>query len=283
MTSLPVTVIIPTWNRAHLLPRALESVFRQTAPCSEVIVVDDGSTDDTAVILQRFQLHQPTLRVLRQANKGVAAARNLAINAAGNEYLAFLDSDDHWQRKKLEKQYAALSRSDFLISNTYEQWLRCGEHLNQKKIHIPRHGDIFEHSLRLCTVGMSTVMVRKVLFTKVGMFNEELCCCEDYDFFLRVSLFFSFLLLEEVLTVKEGGRADQLSHIYRMGMDEWRIASLCRLLAEQQLTEEQKSLAETELVRKLQIFGTGCLKYGRIELGQQYLAMIKHYQNTKKQ
>lgn len=277
MNALPITVIVPVWNRAHLLERALQSVFRQSMPCSEVIVVDDGSTDDTPAILSQLQRAYPVLRVLRQQNSGPAAARNLAIMAATYEYLAFLDSDDHWRKKKLEKQFAALAGSGFLVSHTYEKWLRCGKHLNQKKIHIPRHGDIFDHCLRLCAVGMSTVMAHREFFSRVGLFDEKLRCCEDYDLWLRASAAHPFLLVEDALTVKEGGRADQLSQIHRMGMDELRIGSLRNLLAGGQLTVRQEGMAKAELIRKLEIFGAGCLKHGRVELGQSYLAMRDQY------
>lgn len=282
MRIFPITVIIPTWNRAHLLERALDSVLRQTVCCSEIIVVDDGSTDETEALLAERKKKYPLLHVLRQENKGPAAARNLAIKAAKNEYLAFLDSDDHWYKTKLEKQFSSLAESDFLISHTYEKWLRRGKHLNQKKIHIPRHGDIFDHCLRLCAVGMSTVMVKKELFARVGLFDETMRCCEDYDFWLRTSAFYPFLLIEEVLTVKEGGRIDQLSQLYRVGMDEKRIASLRKLLAKNILTKQQQKSARLELLRKLRIFSTGCFKHGKTELGEKYLALIQQYQGADK-
>ncbi len=277
MSCLPITVILPTWNRALLLQRALSSVFRQSKPCSEVIVVDDGSTDDTSAILEEIRQQYPRLMVITQKNMGPAAARNSGIRAAKNDYLAFLDSDDHWQRKKLEIQFASLAKSDFLISHTYEKWLRGGKHLNQKKIHIPQHGDIFEHCLRLCAVGMSTVMAKRAFFDIVGLFDESLHCCEDYDLWLRASARLPFLLVEDALTVKEGGRDDQLSQKYRMGMDELRIGSIRRLLAAGELTERQKEMAQKELVRKMQIFGNGCIKHGRVELGEKYLALVDQY------
>ncbi len=276
MKYLPVTVIIPTWNRSALLQRALDSVFRQSAPCAEVIVVDDGSEDETPQLLKQQRDHQ-CLKVIRQKNRGAAAARNSGIAAAANDYIAFLDSDDHWQKKKLEVQFAAFADSDFLISHTYEKWLRNGQHLNQKKIHIPRHGDIFTHCLRLCAVGMSTVMVKKELFAITGLFDESMHCCEDYDLWLRASAKVPFLLVKERLTIKEGGRPDQLSRRYRMGMDELRIGSIRRLLASGSLRQGQQDVARKELLRKLKIFGAGCIKHGKIELGQKYLAMMDEY------
>ncbi len=260
------------------LGRALDSVFGQSISCSEIIVVDDGSTDETPQFLAEIRRKHKELNVIRlEENRGVAAARNLGIKAAANDYIAFLDSDDHWQKKKLEIQFNALADSDFLVSHTYEKWLRNGKHLNQKKIHIPQHGDIFEHCLRLCAVGMSTVMVKKSFFDIVGMFNESMHCCEDYDLWLRASAKLPFLLVAEALTIKEGGRPDQLSQRYRMGMDELRIGSICRLLAGE-VRVDKKEAARVELIRKLKIFGTGCMKHGRKQTGQKYLLLAARYE-----
>lgn len=266
MNFLPVTVIIPTYNRRNMLERAIDSVFRQSWPCAELVVVDDGSVDGTAEMLAGLSAKEPRLRLLTTAHQGPSAARNAGIAAATEKYIAFLDSDDHWQKRKLEKQYAALNKSDFLISHTRERWLRLGKHLNQKKIHIPRHGDIFDHCLQICAVGMSTLMVRRDLFTEVGLFDEDLLCCEDYDMWLRMALHHPFLLVDEALTIKEGGREDQVSFQYRVGMDALRIKSLRKLLAGT-MEPARRRLALAELIRKITIYAGGCCKHGREEEG----------------
>ncbi|MCK9173735.1 MAG: glycosyltransferase family 2 protein [Desulforhopalus sp.] len=266
MNFLPVTVIIPTYNRRIMLKRAMDSVFRQSWSCAELVVVDDGSEDGTAEMLAGISVKEPRLRLLTTAHQGPSAARNAGIAAATEKYIAFLDSDDHWQKRKLEKQYAALSASDFLISHTRERWLRLGEHLNQKKIHIPRHGDIFAHCLQVCAVSMSTLMVRRDLFTEVGLFDESLRCCEDYDLWLRIALHYPFLLVDEALTVKEGGREDQVSFQYQVGMDALRIKSLRKLLAGT-MEPPRRCLALAELIRKITIYAGGCCKHGREEEG----------------
>lgn len=279
MDSCPVSVIIPTFNRAAFLPRAIESVLRQTCQCAELVIVDDGSTDATKRLLNNLagQIKVP-FTVINQQNKGPAAARNQGVLNARHGFIAFLDSDDHWHRRKLEIQYQALVKSpEYRISHTFERWLRRGEHLNQKLKHIPRQGYIFDHCLELCAVGMSTVLLRRELFDQVGYFDESLRCCEDYDFWLRVSRNHPFLLVQTPLTVKEGGRVDQVSYQHRLGMDRLRIYCLEKLLKEDLLDENQYLMVFRELQRKAHIFGRGCLKHGRVNLGSYYLDLISEY------
>ncbi len=279
MVTCPVSVVIPTYNRAEFLHRAIDSVLRQSIDCDELIVVDDGSTDDTvAMVMEVKKRARIAISLIQQDNKGPAAARNSGIRLARNECIAFLDSDDHWLKTKLEKQYSKLSaNSDFVISHTRERWLRRGQHLNQKKKHIPRHGNIFDHCLQLCAVGMSTVMVKKRLFEEVGYFDESFLCCEDYDLWLRASSIYPFLLIDEPLTIKEGGRDDQVSYVYRLGMDELRINSIKNLLDNWSLNEQDYLLSLKELIGKASIFGNGCVKHGKVEQGNCYLAMIPRY------
>jgi glycosyltransferase involved in cell wall biosynthesis len=279
MNSCPVSVVIPTFNRCTLLPRAIDSIHRQTVQCEEIIVVDDGSTDSTRDYLASIAIEKKKiLKVIYQENRGPAAARNRGISEAKCDLIAFLDSDDHWHKRKLEFQYGLFrENNEFLISHTKEKWLRRGVHLNQKRKHIPQYGDIFQHCLLLCAVGMSTVMVKKELFMSVGNFDESMQCCEDYDFWLRVSCRFPFLLVDKPLTTKEGGREDQVSCIYRMGMDRFRIDSLKKLLDSDALSDKQYAFAYEEFVKKIHVFGNGCLKHGNTTIGNTYLDLISEY------
>jgi glycosyltransferase involved in cell wall biosynthesis len=280
MNSCPVSVIIPTFNRSLLLKRAIDSVLRQTVQCSELIIIDDGSTDNTQDVLHSLSTFAGiSFRVYQQKNTGPAAARNLGVCKSEFPFVAFLDSDDHWHKRKLEKQYRYLANSsDCQISHTREKWLRRGQHLNQKKKHIPRQGDIYDHCLQLCAVGMSTVMMKKEMFDHVGLFDESLRCCEDYDLWLRVSCKYPFLLVDEALTVKEGGRDDQVSSQYRLGMDQMRIYSLRKLLDNELLDSHRHLLALNEFKRKVRIFGNGCLKHNNADTGASYLDLIPVYE-----
>nr|WP_321464515.1 glycosyltransferase family A protein [uncultured Desulfobulbus sp.] len=275
-----ISVILPTYNRASFLERSLRSVFSQHLPCDEVIVVDDGSTDNSCALVEAMAGQAPcALRLLRQQNLGAAAARNAGIQAARGELLAFLDSDDWWLPRKLELQQAAMAATpDILISHTRELWFRHGQRVNQKKKHDPPGGDIFAASLRMCVVGMSTTMVRRELFARYGLFDETLPCCEDYDLWLRVGCREPFLRLPEALTAKDGGREDQLSTIHRLGMDVYRIRALCNLLDSGVLKPWQQRLAVDELARKCRIYAQGCYKHGRPDEGTRYQNLAAHYQ-----
>jgi len=269
-TSPPVSVIIPTYNRAGFLSRAVDSVLSQQYPRFELIVVDDGSTDGTKAVLDSYG---DRIRVITlPANRGPAAARNLGIQAARFELIAFLDSDDCFQPGKLALQAAAMeAHPESLISHTEEIWFRRGERLHPKKRHRKEGGDLFARSLELCVVGMSTVMARKELFARVGGFDESFPCCEDYELWLRCAVSHRFLLVAEPLTVKHGGRLDQVSVRYRVGMDRYRIRAIEKLLKRRDLTAEQRDLARRELARKCRIYGQGCIKHGRPDEGEIFL------------
>jgi len=264
-----ISIIIPTYNRAQQLIKAVNSVLAQSHRNMELIVVDDGSDDDT---VDQMQKYLADIVYIRQENRGPAAARNRGIERARYDILAFLDSDDRFAERKLEIQLAAMRRNpSYLISHTNETWYRKGRILNQKKKHQKKSGNIFRQSLKLCAVSMSTVMMRKDIFARYGFFDEEYPCCEDYEFWLRVSAKENFLLVGEPLTLKDGGRDDQVSFVYRTGMDKFRIQAIMKILTSGNLNEEQKEYARKELERKCRIYGTGCIKHGRREEGQYYL------------
>jgi glycosyltransferase involved in cell wall biosynthesis len=277
----PVSVIIPTFNRKSFLTRALNSVQNQTCRCAEIIIVDDGSTDGTEEYLESFK-SQSSLPVhyFKQSNKGPAAARNLGIAHSACKYITFLDSDDHWHKRKIEKQLQVmLQQPEYMISHTRERWMRNGVHINQKKKHLPKHGYIFSHCLDICTVSMSTVMVKRELFDLIGTFDQQFRCCEDYDFWLRVSCRYPFLLVDDTLTVKEGGRGDQVSAQYQVGMHKLHIQALDKLLKLELLDVLQVGQAERELLKKALIYGNGCVRHGRVEEGQRYLQLAASLQD----
>jgi len=172
-----ISVIIPTYNRASFLGRALDSVCRQTMACDEIIVVDDGSSDTTYEIIDTFAREcEVPVHYIFQENGGPARARNTGIGIAKFSHIAFLDSDDHWLKNKLKLQFDGLAGNpDMVISHTHERWYRRGIHLNQKKIHQPRSGNIFKHCLQLCAVGMSTVPEATVA-SAAGMKVAALSC-----------------------------------------------------------------------------------------------------------
>lgn len=266
-----VSVIIPTFNRADKVVRAVSSVLAQTYTDYEIIVVDDGSDDGTGSSLKQFE--KRVKLISHPENRGVSAARNTGINAAGSDLIALLDSDDHWLPDKLAVQVRYFTDNPEIVAcQTGEIWVRNGHRVNPMKKHIKPSGNIFEPSLKLCLVSPSAVMLRRSLLDEVGLFDEDLPVCEDYDLWLRISCRYPIHLLEENLIIKEGGHSDQLSSSLK-GMDRFRIRSMIKLLEEQVLDEAQKRAVFRELKEKCRIYGEGCLKRGKTEEGNYYLGL----------
>jgi len=269
-----ISVIIPTWNRADRLARALQSVFAQRLPPAEVIVVDDGSTDDTRRLV-RSQF--PDVRYLYQPHKGVSSARNAGIQAATGDWIALLDSDDHWLPGKLALQCEYLrTRPDYRICHCDEIWIRNGRRVNPMKKHAKRGGYIFRHCLPLCVISPSAVMIHRDLFGEIGLFDERLPACEDYDLWLRISAVHPVLYIDQPLIIKEGGHSDQLSRHY-WGMDRFRIHALEKMLASTVLDAANRAAALATLLDKLAIVIKGAVKHGNHELLGLYREKQHHY------
>ncbi len=254
-----VSVIIPTFNRARVLEKAIDSVLSQGHDNLELIVVDDGSTDTTPDLLAAYGRK---ITWICQKNQGVSAARNTGIRASSGALIAFLDSDDYWLPDKLAVQTAFLkARPDAYICQTDEIWIRNGVRVNPKKKHAKPSGDIFQRSLSLCLVSPSAVMLRRNLFDEVGFFDEVLPACEDYDLWLRIGCRYPVHLIDQPLIVKTGGHPDQLSR--QAGLDRYRIRSLSGLIASGRLSHTQRLQAIMVLKEKCRIYADGCRKRGR--------------------
>ena len=272
-----VSVIIPTYNRGWILGEAIDSVLAQDYTDYELIVVDDGSTDHTREILDSYERD---IIVVEQANSGVSAARNRGIAESRAQLVAFLDSDDLWLPQKLTHQVEFFKfNPDALICQTEETWLRNGVRVNPKKRHHKLSGMIFEPSLALCLVSPSAVMISKTLFDTVGLFDESLPACEDYDLWLRVSCRYPVFLIDEPLIIKRGGHADQLSKA--AGLDKYRIQSLTKIVKSGQLGESQTRAAVQTLKEKCDIFANGCRKRGREEEAKYYEVLAGTYSMTE--
>ncbi len=268
-----ISVIIPTYNRATMVTEAVDSVLAQTRVDFELIVVDDGSTDDTA---DKLRAHGPRLRYHKQSNKGVSAARNRGLELSGAPIVAFLDSDDLWMPDKLWIQHEYMAKHpEVLICQTEEIWRRNSRRVNPKKHHKKVSGEIFRQSLDRCLVSPSAVMVRRKLFETVGCFDESLPAAEDYDLWLRVAVDYPVPLLLKPLVIKRGGHPDQLSA--RPSIDRYRIRALEKLLSSGRLSRKQYELTWEALGRKCDIYGQGCLKRGKAEEGKAYLALPEKY------
>ncbi len=255
-----VSVIIPTYNRAELVVKAVNSVLAQTFADFECIVIDDGSTDETLMRLQ--EIDDCRLKVLTRRNGGVSAARNQAVSSSSGEFIALLDSDDEWVEDKLEKQISFMVEEELQISQTDEIWIRKGRRVNQCKKHEKPEGFFFRRSLEMCMISPSCVMFTREFWDDVGPFDESMPACEDYDLWIRAGLKYPVGLLRERLTVKHGGRPDQLSCSVGC-LDLYRMYAMAKLLVGKELDAENKKLVFAELKRKSAFYVGGCRKRGR--------------------
>jgi len=262
-----VSVVIPTYNRAHLLGRAIQSVLNQTYQDFELIVVDDGSSDNTEEVVTNFA--DPRINYLRhEQNRGAATARNTAIKTARGEYIAFLDSDDEWLPEKLDKQMKVFRNVPSRVGVVYTDLWTISEDGQRKYWHssrvMPEDGIIYEHLIgdRLTGISMPSIVLRRECFTRVGMFDEEFPRLIDRDLFIRLSRHYYFYHIAEALV-----------NYYQTGK---RISSDDRLLIKAQklllekyyddIAKNRKSLA-----RRQYVIGSLLCQNGEVDQGRDYL------------
>ncbi len=213
MTSnLLISVIIPTCNRALFISDAISSCRRQDYPNVEIIVVDDGSTDNTEAIVRSLQSEDNRLVYIRQDNKGPAAARNNGLRQCNGEFVCFLDSDDYlepWGISKRVEAFHSTKCREHNVGAVFGDYFRLTSHGKIQPNTFLENADFFEkfkeytawendnligfneniHELQplYCVINTPTVMIRRQVVKKVGYFNEEFLACQDLDYFLRVS------------------------------------------------------------------------------------------------
>ena len=173
-----VSVLIPTYNCARFLPQAIESVLAQSFQDFEIIVVDDGSTDDTTQVVARY----PRVRYILKEHSGISASRNAAVAAATGEIVTFLDADDLWLPQILEKQVAYLD-ADPACMLVYVDGENFYQDENASRS-APQQ-ELFRSSLRQCVI---TCAFRRIVFEKFGLFRTDYANGEDTQFFIRLKL-----------------------------------------------------------------------------------------------
>ena len=263
-----ISVIIPTYNRCDLLKRAINSVIKQTITPKEIIIVDNGSTDQTYQMVSSLF---PEINYFIEKKRGVSAARNKGILESKSKWIAFLDSDDAWKPTKLEKQmeFSIFNQDKYRIIHTDENWYRNKKFLNQLKKHKKSGGNIFKNSLQLCCISPSSVVLKKQIFEEYGLFDENLEVCEDYDMWIRITAKEEVGFLDSPLVLKYGGHSDQLSKKF-WGMDRFRIKSLEKNLKNEHFSKSQKLNVLDTLIEKLTIVSDGALKRGNKEIFKKY-------------
>jgi glycosyltransferase involved in cell wall biosynthesis len=200
-----VSVIIPTYNYADYLPEAIESVLKQTFRDIEVILVDDGSTDNTPQIVQKY-LTNPLVHYVRKENGGQASAKNRGIIESTGEFIAFLDADDIWFSNKLELQLQLFGKNPH-TGVVYSRRIYIdpsGKPLPtiQRKLH---RGSILNKIYITNFVCFSSSIVRKNCFQRLGLFDEKLRFSEDYDFWIRVASLYDFDFVDSPLVYYRTG------------------------------------------------------------------------------
>lgn len=301
-----ISVIIPVFNRFHMLRQAVASVLCQTIKDYELIVVDDGSIDETSAIEtdgistdtkglkkamsiggnnaadekpfhRELLLQKPVaFQYIRLKHTGMpGAVRNRGVDAAKGRFIAFLDSDDLWLPEKLELQLALMSKQPSIgISHTREIWLRDGRVVSQSSQKHKRHGRLFEDSLVKCIIGPSTVMMERDLYLRNNGFREDLEIGEDYELWLKITASHDVAYLETPLTIKRGGHRDQLTQKYGY-IEHFRIEALSGLLAGGFFGGDDRSAAANELLRKCQIYVAGARKRGKFEEAEKIEHLVK--------
>lgn len=263
-----------------MLAEAIQSVLDQEyfrdspgSSCYELLVIDDGSTDRTKEIVQSFG---DSVKYIYQDHKGVAAARNKGILLSSGEFIAFLDSDDIWLEKKMRAQMSFMKAyPKAMVCCTEEIWIRNGAFVNPRKRHQKYSGWIFDKVLPLCLLSLSSALFRKNLFETVGIFDEGLPVCEDYDMGIRIAYRYPIHMVPQPLIVKRGGHPDQLSKKY-WGMDRFRVMALEKAL-DLNLSPIQEELVKKELVKKCRILAQGFLKRKKKDEAERYYFLVRKY------
>ncbi len=282
MRNPSVSVIIPVFNRKKLFTEAVESVVNQSFSNFELIVADDCSTVDLESAVSSIPgIENIALKWIRlDKHTGMAGkVRNRGVDASSSEYIAFLDSDDLWERDKLDKQYSRmleLKKDGIRISHTREKWVRGDKIVSQKSQKHKRNGDIFEDALWKCIIGPSTVMLEKSLFYEAGGFREDLEVAEDYELWLKITDHEKAGYIDEMLTVKRAGEWDQLSEKHGQ-IEIFRIDALKGLLEKGYFTGENRILASDIFSRKCGIYASGCRKRGKEEEALYYESLSAKY------
>lgn len=257
-----VSVVLPTYNRADRLPRAIESVLEQTYEDLELIVVDDGSTDDTTAVIDSYT-DDRLQYVQHDTNRGVSAARNTGIEAAAGSIISFQDSDDEWLPEKLEKQLGVFATAPSKVGVVYTgMWREVGgdrRYLPYDRVD-PKEGDISDSIVSGNFVSTQMAAVRRKCFETVGTFDEELSALVDWDLWIRISQRYHFRLVDEAL-VEAGVKADSISD------DRPTIVN-----ARERIVEKHAEKFDREsLANHLFYVGHGAMKVGDIQRGRRYL------------
>jgi len=199
-----ISVILPSYNRAHLIERAIISVLLQSYNNIELIIVDDASSDNTVKIIKKFTYDPRVKYIIHDKNQGAAASRNSGIKIARGEYIAFLDSDDYWAPNKLEIQH------NYIKNNQVKAVVNYYESINSGRIRVIKEKkDFFWQSLFGCEFAPgSTLLFAKECLQTVGLQNEQLKRYEDWEWQMRFAAHYKWHMIPMVLSYITTGHVD---------------------------------------------------------------------------
>jgi glycosyltransferase involved in cell wall biosynthesis len=254
--------VLPTYNRADLLPNSIESVLNQTYADLELVVVDDASSDRTEPVVRGFD--DPRIRyVAHETNQGVSAARNTGIARSRGDIVAFQDSDDEWLPEKLRKQMDVFNNAPPDVGVVYTGMYRC---VGGDERYLPypgiekKEGDIQDSIIRQNFISTQMAAVRRDCFNVVGDFDEKLAALVDWELWIRLSRHYRFRLVDEPL-VKGGVESDSISK-NRGAIVE----------ARERIVEKHRERFDSDsLANHLFFIGHGAMKLGQTKKGRRYL------------
>jgi glycosyltransferase involved in cell wall biosynthesis len=261
--TVTISVVIPAYNSARYIRETLESVLAQTYPPLEIIVVDDGSTDETSAIVQSFASR---VRLLQQEHQGVSEARNFGIQQAKGDYIAFIDSDDLWLPEKLALQAACIIEKQVVWVSCFADYLNDSDgrilYNYRRKLY---EGDVLEKLFLKTFIRSPTPLVKRTVFEEVGYFNEdfETRATEDTDMWLRIAAIYPLGVVRQVLAFV---RLHPASTTSRQSVDEKMRSKLLRV--DQAVARQPQRLARYKnraLARIYLSSGTTLLKQGEYE------------------
>lgn len=244
-----VSVVIATRNYGKYLAGAIRSVLEQTWADLELIVIDDGSKDDTERVVREFS-HDPRMRYIRTDGLGQSRAKNLGILLAFTPLIAFLDGDDEWLPTKLERQLPLFVDGDVGVVYSHRVTMdEIGQQIERATSPLVR-GRIYDDLLRANPICFSSVIVRRFVFEAVGMFDPNLSLAIDYDLWLRVARHFEFDFIETPLVRYRTGHSNLSSRIKE------RIATVLSVLHRSLLDRGNARIADTSA--QAQAWGSTC-------------------------
>ncbi|MEK7642994.1 MAG: glycosyltransferase family A protein [Patescibacteria group bacterium] len=196
-----VSIILTTYNRAYILPKAIKSVLEQTYKDFELVVVDDGSIDNTKEVVESFG-DERVRYVRHDVNKGLAVSRNTGLRAARGVFFAFQDSDDEWTSQKLEEQVPVLEQASTHVGVVYtrlEKTMRDASTVLVPALNFhPTSGNLYQKLLEGNFITMQVALVRRECIDRIGYFDEALNWLEDWDFWLRIAREYEFIFISMV-------------------------------------------------------------------------------------